>query len=257
MISRRRNSQAPDNHDRWLISYADFITLLFAFFVVMFASSQTDKAKAQQMSDSISGALGKDKISTAIAEILGGAPGTKQKGIAQMKGPGGAVKAEPAKPAGLLPSLKILQTQLKKEIDSGMLQVSMEARGLVVSLRQAAFFPPGQDSIDASTYPTIQKLAEVIRAVPNKVRLEGHTDAVPIHNARYRSNWELSSARGVTMLELLSTGYKVPEGRLSVGGYADTIAISSNETPEGRAQNRRVDIVILNDDGLKGEPVSK
>ena len=184
MSARLKKRPPAENHERWLISYADFITLLFAFFVVMFASSQTDRAKAQQMSESITGALKKDKISSAIAEILGGAPGLKQKGNAQMKGPGGRVKAEPAaKPAGLLPSLKILQTQLKQEIDSGMLQVSMEARGLVVSLRQAAFFPPGQDNIDASTYPTIQKLAEVILAVPNKVRLEGHTDAVPIHNA--------------------------------------------------------------------------
>ena len=258
MSARVKKRPPAENHERWLISYADFITLLFAFFVVMFASSQTDKAKAQQMSESITGALKKDKISSAIAEILGGAPGLKQKGNAQMKGPGGRVKAEPAaKPAGLLPSLKILQTQLKQEIDSGMLQVSMEARGLVVSLRQAAFFPPGQDNIDAGTYPTIQKLAEVILAVPNKVRLEGHTDAVPIHNARYRSNWELSSARGVTMLELLTAAYHVPEQRLSVGGYAETIPIASNATPEGRAQNRRVDIVILNDDGLKGEPVSK
>ena len=257
MSARKKKPPPPENHERWLISYADFITLLFAFFVVMFASSQTDKAKAQQMSDSITGALGKDKITSAIAEILGGAPGTKQKGNAQMKGPGGSVKAEPAKQAGLLPSLKILQTQLKKEIDSGMLQVSMEARGLVVSLRQAAFFPTGQDAIDASTYPTIQQLAEVIRALPNKVRLEGHTDAVPIHNARYRSNWELSAARGVTMLELLTAAYQIPEQRLSVGGYAETIPIASNATPEGRAQNRRVDIVILNEDGIKGEPKSK
>jgi chemotaxis protein MotB len=137
-----------------------------------------------------------------------------------------------------------------------MLQVSMEPRGLVISLRQAAFFPPGQDTIDAGTYSTIQKLATVILAVPNKVRLEGHTDAVPIHNARYRSNWELSAARGVTMLELLTSRYHVPENRLSVGGYAETIAIASNLTPEGRAQNRRVDIVILNENGSKGEPAA-
>jgi chemotaxis protein MotB len=261
MSARKKKAPPAENHERWLISYADFITLLFAFFVVMFASSQTDKAKAQAMSDSIKGALGQDKISSAITEILGGAPGLKDKGNAQRKGPGGAIKAAPeqaaAKLAGLIPSLKILQSQLKQEIDSGMLQVTMEGRGLVISLRQAAFFPPGQDTIDDGTYPTIQKLATVILAVPNKVRLEGHTDAMPIHNARYRSNWELSSARGVTMLELLTTRYHVPESRLAVGGYADTIAIASNGTPEGRAQNRRVDIVILNENGLKGEPVGK
>ena len=257
MSARKKKAPAAENHERWLISYADFITLLFAFFVVMFASSQTDKAKAQQMSDSITGALGKDKISSAIAEILGGAPGLKEKGNAQMRGPGGAQQTEPPKPAGLAPSMKVLQTQLKQEIDSGMLNVSMEARGLVVSLRQAAFFPPGQDTIDSGTYETIAKLAAVILALPNKVRLEGHTDAVPIHNARYRSNWELSSARGVTMLDLLTTRYQIPEQRLSVGGYAETIPIASNDTAEGRARNRRVDIVILNEDGLKGEPVSR
>jgi chemotaxis protein MotB len=258
----RRKAPAHANHERWLISYADFITLLFAFFVVMFASSQADKHKAQEMSNSISSALGRDKISSAIAGILGGTPGMKEQGNAQRRGPGGAVKATTSYPppadklAELIPSLRILRAQLKPEIDSGMLQVTMEARGLVVSLRQAAFFPPGQDTIDTGTYRTIQKLAEVILAVPNKVRLEGHTDAVPIHNARYRSNWELSAARAVTMLELLTSGYGVPESRLSVGGYAETIAIASNDTPEGRAQNRRVDIVILNESGEKGEPKS-
>src|SRR2546426_10258311 len=93
MSARRKKPPAHENHERWIISYADFITLLFAFFVVMFASSQTDKAKAQAMSDSIKGALGKDKISSAISEILGGAPGLKDKGNAQRKGPGGSVKA--------------------------------------------------------------------------------------------------------------------------------------------------------------------
>jgi chemotaxis protein MotB len=263
MSVRKKKSPSPENHERWLISYADFITLLFAFFVVMFASSQSDKAKAQQMSDSIKGALGKDRITSAIAEILGGTPGLKEHGNAQRNGPGGARKVVPeradaaSKAAGLEPSLRILEARLKREIDSGMLNVNMEARGLVISLRQAAFFPSGQDTIDASTYPTIEKLAEVILTLPNKVRLEGHTDAVPIHNAKYRSNWELSAARAVTMLDLLTIGYHVPEARLSVAGYAETIAIASNDTPEGRAQNRRVDIVILNEDGLKGEPVSK
>ena len=112
MTARKKKAPAAENHERWLISYADFITLLFAFFVVMFASSQTDKAKAQQMSDSIKGALGKDKISSALSEILGGAPGLKDKGNAQRKGPGGAVKAAipehaqaAAKLAELVPSL--------------------------------------------------------------------------------------------------------------------------------------------------------
>jgi len=248
--SRRKKTSSHENHERWLVSYADFITLLFAFFVVMFASSQTDRAKAQQVSDSITKAFSNEKLASAISGILGGAPGLKEQGNAMRHGPGGVQKSD------LVPSLRLLQSQLKTEIASGMLQVSMEARGVVISLRQAAFFPPGQDTIDASTFATIEKLAHVILAVPNKVRLEGHTDAVPIHNARYRSNWELSSARSVTMLEILTTRYHVPESRLSVGGYAETVPIASNDTPEGRAQNRRVDVVILNENGLRSEPAA-
>src|ERR1700736_4645584 len=115
----KRKTQAPENHERWLISYADFITLLFAFFVVMFASSQTDKGKAQQMSDSIKNALGKDQITSAVAGILGGAPGLKEQGNAQRKGPGGSMKtttehaAAAAKIAELIPSLQMLRSQLK------------------------------------------------------------------------------------------------------------------------------------------------
>jgi chemotaxis protein MotB len=261
LSARKKKPPEAANHERWLISYADFITLLFAFFVVMFASSQSDKGKAQQMSDSFNEAISQGKIAEVISGILGGTPGLKEVGNAQRKGPGGIQKttadkaaAAAAKLAELAPSLRILESRLKPEITSGMLKVSMEERGLVISLRQAAFFPSGQDSIDATTYPTIAKLAEVILALPNKVRLEGHTDAVPIRTARYRNNWELSSARSVTMLELLTVSFQVPEGRLSVGGYAETIPIMSNDTPEGRAQNRRVDVVILNETGQKGEP---
>jgi len=259
-MSRKKKAPAAENHERWLISYADFITLLFAFFVVMFASSQTDKGKAQAMSEAIAEGFKHDKMAAVVKEILGGAPGSKEKGNAQNKGPGGDKKltaeeaAAAAKIVELVPSMRLLQSELKHEIATGMLKVTMEARGVVISLRQAAFFPSGQDTIDAVTYPAIEKIARVLLTVPNRLRLEGHTDAVPIRTAKYRSNWELSAARGVTMLELLVKAYQVPEARLAVGGYAETIPIASNETPEGRAQNRRVDVVILNETGSKGEP---
>ncbi|MGH9658143.1 MAG: OmpA/MotB family protein, partial [Bryobacteraceae bacterium] len=160
----------------------------------------------------------------------------------------------PAPAAELIPSMTVLKEQLKLEIEKGMLQVTMESRGLVVSLRQAAFFAPGRDEIEASTFPTIEKLAAVIVKLPNRMRLEGHTDSVPIRTDRYRSNWDLSAARGVAMLELLSARYQIPQSRLSVAGYAETIPVDSNDTVEGRARNRRVDVVILNEKGLSGEP---
>ena len=260
-MARRKKPPAHENLDRWLVSYADFITLMFAFFVVMFASAQTDRGRAQQVSDSVKRALADDQFASVLSGILGGAPGRKDPGNVQMRGPGGVEQAKPVSPPGvryaeLVPSLDLLKGRLKREIDAGMLKVSMEERGLVVSLRQAAFFHSGDDSIDPATYPTLEKLAETIGGLPNKVRLEGHTDSVPIHNARYRSNWELSSARGVAMLELLHKRYQVPQTRMSVGGYAETIPVDNNGTDEGRARNRRVDIVILNERGAQGEPVA-
>jgi len=260
----RKKEVQHENHERWLVSYADFITLLFAFFVVMFATSQTDKGKAQQVSDSVKRALEGEKMSAMIAAVLGGTVDDKGKGNAMLHGPGGAQtpsaekkeqkKEEERKVAELVPSLKVLSEELKKEIDSGRIQLSMEPRGLVVSFKQAALFPSGEDVISKDAYNGIRKVASAINKVANPVRLEGHTDSQPINTARFRSNWELSAARSIALLDLLSESFGVAQDRLSIAGYADTAPVASNETEEGRARNRRVDIVILNQQGLMAEP---
>jgi chemotaxis protein MotB len=248
-LARKKKQAAHENHERWLVSYADFITLLFAFFVVMFASSQTDKSKAQQVSDSVKTALEQGGVQAAVHEILGGTVDEKGKGNAQMKGPGGSepknVKTVTA-PAELLPSLTFLTTALKAEIQAGKLELHMEPRGLVISLRQGTFFPSGEDSLDPATFESLDKIAKMIHELHNPVRLEGHTDSIPIHTARFRSNWELSAARSIVMLELLTTKWGIPRERLAIAGYADTMPKESNDTAEGRAHNRRVDVVILN-----------
>jgi len=248
-VARKKMHAAHANHERWLVSYADFITLLFAFFVVMFASSQTDKAKAQQVAESVENALKDGGIKAAVHEILGGTVDEKGKGNAMMKGPGGSqaknVHTNPVEMAELVPSMNYLSKALEAEISQGKVDVHFEARGLVVSLRQAAFFPSGEDAVDPETYPIIDKLATTIGGLPNPVRLEGHTDSVPIHTSRFRSNWELSAARSIAMLELLAEHYKVPRSRMAIAGYADTIPVDDNDTAEGRAHNRRVDVVIL------------
>lgn len=259
-MARKKKHAAHENHERWLVSYADFITLLFAFFVVMFATSQTDKNKAAAVSESVKKALEDGKISTAIASILGGSKEDKGPGNAMLMGPGGARKSkteekkEDGKLAELLPSLKILTEQLKKEIESGAIQVSMEPRGLTISFKQAALFPSGEDQIAASSYESIGKVAAAINKIPNPVRLEGHTDSVPIHTARFKSNWELSADRSIALLELLSDRFQVSTERLSVAGYADTAPVDTNETEKGRSRNRRCDIIILNQTGVLGEP---
>lgn len=255
---RREEHEEPENHERWLISYADFITLLFAFFVVMFASSQADKSKAQRVSDSVKSALEGSHASAVVAAVLGGAAELKGQGNGQMKGPGGEPKTndrdKPKQLVELLPSLKVLTHELEQEIKAGKIQISMSARGLVISFRQAALFPSGTDEISTDSMDSLGKVSQAMRRIPNPVRLEGHTDSIPIHNARFRSNWELSSARSIALLTILTTNFEVPEGRLSIGGYADNAPLGDNDTEEGRARNRRVDIIILNETGLQGEP---
>ncbi len=258
-MRRKSKHGQHENHERWLVSYADFITLLFAFFVVMFASSNADKGKAQQVSESVRKALEDDRLSAALANILGGARGMRERGNAMMQGPGGIEKKgnenkAPGTQLDLVPSLQVLTKELQKEIESGKMQVELTARGLVVSMREAAFFPSGEDTISPDTYPTIQKVATVILQLPNPVRLEGHTDSVPIHNSRFRSNWELSAARGIAMLNLLEVRFKVPRSRLAVAGYAENAPVDSNDTDQGRAHNRRVDIVVLTAAAMEHEP---
>jgi chemotaxis protein MotB len=247
---RRRTAEEPENHDRWLVSYADFITLLFAFFVVMFATSQSDGAKAQQVSDSVKKALAGQPLSVVLAAILGPGPTPKLH----------AAPHEPATPGSdnrmseLLTSLNALSAELKDEIKARRIDVSMGPRGLIISFRQAALFPSGEDVIAPEAYASLEKIAKAMLQVPNPARLEGHTDSLPIHNSRFRSNWELSAARSIALLDLFTKNFGIPHDRLSIAGYADTAPIADNTTDDGRSRNRRVDIVILNDNGVKGEP---
>ena len=264
-MPRKPKAVAPENHERWLVSYADFITLLFAFFVVMFASTQTDHKRAQQISDSVKKALAEDRVAAAVQSILGGTVNDKGKGNAMLRGPGGVAKGDKDNPAPkestespqvaeLIPSLEVLTKDLKAEIEAGKMQIHMEQRGLVISFSQAATFASGGHEITSGAYESMRKVAGTLAKIPNPVRLEGHTDSLPINNGRFHSNWELSAARSIAMLEVLADRYRIPKRRMSIGGYGDAAPIDTNETEEGRAHNRRVDLVILNQTGLAAEP---
>jgi chemotaxis protein MotB len=156
-------------------------------------------------------------------------------------------------PVDLEPSMNFLKSQLKLEILSGKMQIAMEPRGIVISLRERGFFPSGGEVLYQEASVSMGKIAEVVRDLPNPVRLEGHTDSVPIHNGRFRNNWELSTARSIAVLEFFSDRYRIPTERFAVAGYADNLPVSENNSEEGRARNRRVDIVILNKEGLRTE----
>jgi flagellar motor protein MotB len=146
-----------------------------------------------------------------------------------------------------------LQAIRQKLIDEGITgldartDLRMESRGLVITLPQAILFRPGQDQVDPVAFPIITKIAAVLRGIPNKVSVIGHADAAPIHNRRFRNNWELAGARGLQLLNLLATRYEIPEARLSMASYGAVAPRTPNNTAQGRAGNRRVEIVILDD----------
>ncbi|MGH9581338.1 MAG: flagellar motor protein MotB [Bryobacteraceae bacterium] len=262
----RRRHTSHDNRDRWLVSYADFITLLFAFFVVLDASAEIDRTRARAVSEAVERALHEGQPVPRAAILLGGTVDDKGKGNALHNGPGGAepsikevsVKAAapptPPQVEELLPSMKLLTAALAGEIAKGEVRLKLQRRGLVIGLQAGAFFASGDDTVKRSAYPTITKVAGVLNRLPNALRLEGHTDSLPINTPRFHSNWELSAARSIAMLRLLHQKYGVALERMAIVGYADTRAAHSNQTPEGRAKNRRVDIVIVSQYGMRAEP---
>ena len=162
-------------------------------------------------------------------------------------GAGEAPKAGYDAKAGLTGAHEVLKNKLTSEIQTGKVEVRSGPHGLVVSLRQAAFFVSDLAVIDPNTYPIIDKVGEVVKGLPNALRFEGHTDAIPISNSKYASNWELSAARSIAVLELLVKRHGIDHTRISIAGFADTVPIGSNDSEEGRARNRRVDLVIVKD----------
>jgi chemotaxis protein MotB len=240
-MSLKRRATSKPNHERWLVSYADFITLLFAFFVVMFAASQVDQGKIGKLAVAIQSAF-KDLGVFAV-------PSSKSPGITA-----GAVRDTLPPVSALLNSSgmsnlgklqKDLTQALAGEIQRGEVAMKVGREGLVVSLREVGFFDSGSAEVKLKSEPALARIANVLEAGPYQVRIEGHTDNVPIHTERFASNWELSTARATEMAKLFIIKYEFPPERLSAAGFAEYHPAAPNQTAEGRALNRRVDIVVI------------
>ena len=241
------------NHERWLISYADFITLLFAFFVVLFASSQADKKKQMQVADA---------MKTAFTEMGVFDASSKTLSIAH---DGGAQSSESNKPIPL-PAQQSPE-ELKKAIDkmvsdqigqghlaAGSVTTRVTPDGLVISLHDAGFFASGSAEVNPTS---VHILSIIVGALPSRpVRIEGHTDNVPIHTAQFATNWELSTARASAIARFIIEKANFDPAKLSAAGYAEFHPVASNDTEDGRTQNRRVDIILLTGQGPSGEAAS-
>jgi len=242
---KRRPAPRP-SHERWLVSYADFITLLFAFFVVLYSAAEVNQRKVMQVAAAIQSAFQQMGAFPPSASPLPPPPEVPATQPAVTVGSPPPIAAASVEHQEDLSELRHeLEAALAPEIARGEVAVHSGAEGLVVSLREIGFFDSGSAGIQAHSQAAFRRMAKLLAAHKFSVRIEGHTDNVPIHNAQFHSNWELSTARATEMVRLLITEYQLPPEQLSAAGYGEYHPTASNQTAEGRAQNRRVDVVIL------------
>ena len=233
------------SQERWLVSYADFITLLFAFFVVLYAFAKADQKKQIQVSAAIDSAFRSLSIVPALNR---NGPNVETMQSPVSAAPGYlAIELVSAKrvQADLEHIRQDLQRRLSAQIAHSTVSIELGRDGLVISLREAGFFNSGSAIPRQETEATLRQIAESLAGTPYDVRVEGHTDIVPIRNSEFDSNWELSSARATHIARLLLQMHTIRPEQLSAAGYAEYHPIASNDTSEGRAENRRVDLVVM------------
>ncbi len=258
---RRKRPRSHSNHERWLVSYADFITLLFAFFVVLYASAQVDQRKVGRLAIAIQEAFQQLGVFPSSAVRVKGSSLPSEQELQIIEEMKRSVAPPPLQETSQDSSLadleRELQSALASEIAANAVALHRETEGLVISLREFGFFDSGSAEIKKSALPALDHIASILAVRSCRLRIEGHTDTVPIHTERMASNWELSTARSTELVRLLIVQYRISPERLSAAGYAQYHPIATNETSEGRAQNRRVDIVILSAHIMELQPDSK
>lgn len=236
MIKRRRKTEEErDNIERWMVSYADFVTLLFCFFTAMYAISNVDNNKLGKFVKSMREAFNASPSNTRAFSVIEDIP--------------------------LMPPLDMAtEARVKDEMASlisqanGGIEIKRDERGVVISMMDKFLFESGSAQLKESSRSVVDAAASALKKFPNMIRIEGHTDNVQISNREFRSNWQLSSMRAINVAEYFINVRGISPERISATGYAEYKPIAPNDTPEGRARNRRVDIVILSEKEGQKEP---
>ncbi len=256
MARRRKHEEEHENHERWLVSYADFITLLFAFFVVMYSLSSINEGKYRVLSDSLVAAFRNVNLNTTGQQIV-------------LPPVTGAV-SKPAPPAVVTrtPEEEALEERRKAEVArmrnvaedirrvlepltrDGHVTVSEGAHGVKVEINASVLFAPGDATLGEPAITALRAVADVLAGATFPITIEGHTDNLPISTVRFPSNWELSAVRASSVVRLFVEAGVDPM-RLKAAGYGDQRPLADNLTEEGRARNRRVTILI---ESMLGEP---
>jgi chemotaxis protein MotB len=232
---RRPRREALVAHDRWLISYADFITLLFALFVVLFAASRHSNQALERVARAIHSGF----------RSMGAAPGPAQHVFDEHSPSATVMASAPYSDPGMAALQQQLAGSLSTSLASGEIAVHQTPQGLVISLRELGFFDSGEAVLLPGAAQKIERVGRILRSRGLSLRVEGHSDNQPINNANFHSNWELSAARAMTVLLLLVDEAHYDPTRIAMAGYGPYRPVADDATSAGRRLNRRVDLVVL------------
>lgn len=235
---KKKHHEEEGNNERWLITYSDLITLLLVFFIILYAFSKVDNEKYKNLATGFNAVFGSGTgilVGDGTGEMVGDGTGGS--------GGEGGEKTEEGK-------LSDLKGEVDNYLTSNGLEESVSTdiddRGLIIRMSNSILFDSGTANIKSDNSSSLSTIGTLLNSMPNYIRIEGHTDNLPINNTRFKSNWELSVLRATNVAEILIDDAGIKPERISVLGYGEFRPIADNSTPEGRAKNRRVDIVIMN-----------
>ncbi len=243
-MARRRRGEDKENLERWLLTYADLITLLLAFFIVMYSMSRIDAKKFGKMSEALSGALHGGQAAIRVGDDLGMAPGKGVLKVGHLMTIGRKIQDK----------FSIIDRKLGRPENERPVSTEVTERGLVIHIMESALFESGSAELHTRAKETLDLIAVDLTDVKNHIRVEGHTDNLPISTDKFPSNWELSSARATEVVKYLIENHRIPPGKVSALGYGEYRPIRPNNNPENQAKNRRVDVVVLTRELSAAEP---
>jgi chemotaxis protein MotB len=237
-MSRRHKHEEHTNHESWAIPYGDLVTLLLAFFVVMYAISSVNEGKYKVVSDSLNAAFRGEPLTAQPIQVGTEASTTVAAPVVQLP------SEEEQKTMALRQMAEQLESAMSPLIAQGLVDVHSGDGFVEVSIRSDILFSSGVAQLSTDAQPVIRLLGATLQAFPNNIQVEGHTDDVPIRTAQFKSNWELSAARAASVVHLLIESGVAPQ-RLSVLAFGEFRPVLPNSTPDGRNANRRVVLTIV------------
>lgn len=247
-MPRKRRQEEHENHERWLISYADFITLLFAFFVVMYSISSVNEGKYRVLSNTLTNIFDNTPKSAEALEVsTQNAKVGEPTVVDDQKVSADSIINMPfamEDKKKLEAIANMVEDKMKGWIDDELIKVTRNEKWLEIEIKSSLLYLSGSAEVEPEAFPVIDKIAAILKNQPNYIQVEGFTDNVPIRSSMFPSNWELSASRAASVVHLFTEDGVAPD-RMAAIGYGEHRPIADNATRKGRAENRRVALIVL------------